>query len=281
MDYSKYSKLLLVSKTLFGFDDPLSIIPDQSWFGFTPKQITEHVYTIMLENMSGLDRYVFRNNPWDLFESYACGYNEDKHMNATNLSNKYKLIGVSGRKQHGKDTVADFLHRKYGYIPMAFAESVKKICAILFDLSYDQLYGDLKEVPSDKLFGFTPRELFQYIGTNIFRSHMKSLFETIHDDLWVYIIERKIDSIVKKYPNACFVISDVRFHNEASMISRKDGLILRVKRDKKNNNVSNLQNRINNHISETSVDALAVDYDIDNNGTLDELYNFVDTIFKQ
>ena len=35
-----------------------------------------------------------------------------------------KIIGISGRKYHGKDTIGDYLVNKYGYKKIAFADPI-------------------------------------------------------------------------------------------------------------------------------------------------------------
>lgn len=60
------------------------------------------------------------------------------------------IIGISGKARSGKDTFADFLvdifytrfNRKFEL--MAFADELKYLCKIQFDLSYEQLWGILK-----------------------------------------------------------------------------------------------------------------------------------------
>ena len=50
-----------------------------------------------------------------------------------------KLIGLLGRKQSGKDTLGNYLVDKYNYKRYAFADPIKDILKIMFDLSDKQL----------------------------------------------------------------------------------------------------------------------------------------------
>ena len=62
-----------------------------------------------------------------------------------------------------------------------------------------------------------------------------------------------------------FVISDVRFQNEADFVKKHNGLLIKVNRPGENNN--------DNHISETGIDDIKI-YDIliQNSGSIFDLY---------
>ncbi len=51
-----------------------------------------------------------------------------------------KCILVTGCAGSGKDTVANYLIKKYGYKKFAFADPLKKISLILFNLQRDLSY---------------------------------------------------------------------------------------------------------------------------------------------
>ena len=82
---------------------------------------------------------------------------------------KYRIIGIIAKKYHGKDTIADFISSKYGYEKISFAGPLKQVCHHIFGLTYEQLYGDLKET-NDNYWKCTPRYLLQTVGTNLFRN---------------------------------------------------------------------------------------------------------------
>jgi hypothetical protein len=66
---------------------------------------------------------------------------------------------------------------------------------------------------------FSPRLALQVIGTNVLRSHF-------HEDLWFLTLQNRI----RKNPNQCVVISDVRFPNEIKFIQDQGGVLVRVRR---------------------------------------------------
>ena len=171
------------------------------------------------------------------------------------------IIGICGNKFSGKDTIGNYLVENYQYKRFAFADSLKDICKILFDFNNEQLYGNEKEI-LDEYWLKTPRELFQTIGTDLFRNNFS-------EDFWIKVLEKKLIQELKNNPFQKIVITDVRFPNEADMIKRLDGKIFKVNR----NENSDL------HESENYIDLINADINIINNGTKEELYYKVNSIF--
>jgi len=152
-------------------------------------------------------------------------------MNNNDNNNKPILIGITGRKFHGKDTLVNRLVQRFGYKKFAFADPLKEACRIIFGFNHEQLYGNKKE-EKDVFWNITPRKIFQFVGTDLFRDQAKNIIPNIGEDLWIEVIRKKILDEWKENPNQHIVITDVRFPNEADMIHQMNGIIVRVKRDK-------------------------------------------------
>lgn len=56
-----------------------------------------------------------------------------------------KIIGLSGLAGSGKDYIANILCTNYGFVKVAFADPIKRICRDVFDFTEEQLWG-----PSEK-----------------------------------------------------------------------------------------------------------------------------------
>jgi dephospho-CoA kinase len=181
-----------------------------------------------------------------------------------------KLIGITGKKRSGKDTIGEYLIKEHGFIRLSFADALKDLSRIVFGFNDEQLYGDKKEIV-DEYWKHTPREILQKLGTEIFRIEVPKVLSNIDKNIWVNVVERKMLNILKENKDAKFVITDVRFSNELEFLKKYDGISIRVNRDLENNDFSN-------HESELSIDKLDVDYDIDNNNTLEDLYKKTDSI---
>jgi len=196
---------------------------------------------------------------------------------------KVSLIGVCGRKRHGKDSVGKILRDSHGFHLTAFADAVKRVAMDVYGLSWEQCYGDGPEKESvDLRWGLSPRVIMQKIGTEVGRS--------IHESTWV---KHTLDNIQesaegREYtlrddqnhkfvristwadPKNKWVVTDVRFPNEAQAIRDAGGLVLKVVRP-------GLGVPTDEHPSETSVDLIVPDFLIENTGTLEDLARAVNT----
>jgi len=131
-----------------------------------------------------------------------------------------KLIGITGYKGSGKDTIAEYLVREKGFKTISFADKLRDVCSDVFNLDMDYFTDtQLKEQSLEQYPGWTPRGILIQIGTPGFR--------TICNDVWINYAMRTID----QHPNTKWVIPDIRFANEASHILDKNGKLLRVERD--------------------------------------------------
>jgi hypothetical protein len=176
-----------------------------------------------------------------------------------------KVIGITGRKYNGKDTLGNLFVSNFGYKKLAYANPLKEACRCIFNFNDDQLYGDKKEI-EDEFWHVTPRKVFQYVGTDMFRTHIKEVIPHVENNIWVEVVKKQILDDWKHDPNSKFVVTDVRFPNEAKMIQDLGGIVVRVRRDCVNTD-------IDTHPSELMIEQLDVDYELPNNGTVDELYN--------
>jgi hypothetical protein len=173
------------------------------------------------------------------------------------------LIGITGRKYNGKDTVARELALN-GYAVVRFAGPLKDMLRAFYKahgvddaVIERKIEGDLKEHPCPLLRGKTPRYAMQTLGDEWGR-------QLISDDLWVESLAYRVEGKPR------VVVPDVRYANEADTIARLNGEVWRVDAGKRVP-----ENESSGHASETEVDTLAVHKEIDNNGTLFELSHAV------
>jgi hypothetical protein len=168
------------------------------------------------------------------------------------------LIGITGNKGVGKDTVADYLVENYDFQKFSFADPIKEVCRELFGFNEEQLYGNDKE-EKDEEWGIKPREAFQFIGTDLFRKQMKNLIPGIEENFWIKVLEKKIEKCEKSV-----VIADVRFENEAEMIRNQGGYIIKIKNHK--------QKKIDEHESEKNIDMINSDFECSNHSIKENLF---------
>ena len=187
-------------------------------------------------------------------------------MNVGNDDDSQKMpniVGVTGRKYNGKDTLGNYLVSQHGYKRLAFADALKDACRCVFGFDDEQLYGGKKE-EIDEFWRTSPRIALQYIGTELFRNQLNQIMPHVEHNIWVEVIRRKIIKERQINPDTKFVITDVRFPNEINMVRDFEGVLVRVKRDL-------CQNATDVHASEIEIDNLDVDHEVDNNGTKDEM----------
>ncbi len=165
------------------------------------------------------------------------------------------IIGLSGYAQSGKDTVAELLCLNYGYKRVAFADAIRESILRLNPMlgngiragEYAEDYGwDVAKANPEI------RRLLQCMGTEVGR-------QLVGDNVWVDIAMRTIDA----NPEQNWVVTDVRFPNEASAIKSRSGYMLRVNRLN--------HSAVNNHASEHAMDNYMFDNVVINDGTLDDL----------
>lgn len=184
------------------------------------------------------------------------------NFNAAPLADHHpRIIGLSGYARSGKNTVADILSSLYGYEQRAFADRLKGFVFQINGLVFNQEHGVHRVQEAVGFYGADAakekapeyRRLLQEVGT-------KSR-EFFGADVWV---------------NSCFgtmevghpyVITDVRFKNEAERIRSVGGAVFRVDRPG--------VGPINDHVSEIEMDDWPFDATIENDGSLLDLQGSV------
>jgi hypothetical protein len=167
-----------------------------------------------------------------------------------------KVIGFAGRKYMGKDTAAQVLREPpYGFYLMNFADPVRRVCEIAFDLHVQEMRDpELKQTKLKRWPYQTPRELMQFIGQGLRESY---------PDMWVEAWRRR----ASEYRD--YVITDVRYHNEVAMIHEYGGKVIRII------NPRILHDEFSNDRSETEPDELKVDGEVINDATIGVLHDRV------
>lgn len=130
------------------------------------------------------------------------------------------FISLGYRKQHGKDVVADHLVKAYGFKKIGWADKLKAGVNEWHGWDGRHAYGDLKEVVDD-YFGYSPREAYQRIGTDLMRNQWMQ-------DFWIRCAMRQVDRWMQQ--GFSVVVNDSRFPNEAEAVLQADGELWRIDR---------------------------------------------------
>ena len=198
------------------------------------------------------------------------------------------LIGVSGKKQTGKDTTGriiqaiqmwdvikptktieefcmEYLDPEFNsnklskFKCVSFADILKKMATILTGFPDVSMWESTKVKDLyNPTFGVTNREILQILG--------QSLRDNLSPDVWVNALFSTYSS------NENWIITDVRMPNEVKAIKDRGGIIIRVNRNTEYND---------SHISETALDNYKYfDFVIDNNESLEKLIKKVLCVWK-
>lgn len=166
---------------------------------------------------------------------------------------KNKII-INGRACSGKDEIADYLVEKYGYIKISFATPIYEIAREYFEMTNKD------------------RKLLQLIG---------EAMRSIDSDVWVkyaFKVANELDKVV---------IADLRRENEYTHAVKNGFTPIRVqadydirierciKRDGQYPDTSLWEDEV-----ETGADNFTYEYEITNNGTLEELHRQIDRIME-
>lgn len=205
------------------------------------------------------------------------------------------IIGICGFIGSGKDTIADYLVNTHEFRRESFANTLKDAVAAVFGWDRTLLEGRTKEArewreQKDEWWSLrlgreiTPRWVLQYWGTEVCR-------QGFHDDIWIASLENKIRNSKDNV-----VITDCRFPNEIKAIKRAGGIVVRVKRGAEpdwyeaaesmnrgdRNNMTwaistDKIRRLGIHASETSWVGTKFDFVLNNDSTLNDLYQQVES----
>ena len=211
-----------------------------------------------------------------------------------------KLIGLGGYLRSGKDVVADYLEEKHGFVKLGMSDPLHEATLKLnprFRLDYPIRLGYLWAKTYETYHyrdiidavGYVEakkhteiRTWLQILGTEVGR-------EMIDENVWVNVAEKRIRALLDAGKSV--VLTATRFPNEIEMIHRLGGETIWIARDvsKRLESTGGYESTKETqksaqsaptavHASESSVGADDFDVTLENNGTLDELYEKVEAL---
>ena len=185
------------------------------------------------------------------------------------------LIGFSGKKGSGKSFFADYLVNNKLFIKLSFASPLKEITKILFNLSDEDVKDPIKKELINPKFNASPRELMQWLGTDIMREEFNKKFN-YSGSIWIDSVKDKVKTLLDD--NKDVVIDDVRFQNEVDMIHSLGGIVINLRNDLDNT----LNNSTSNHSSENQ--KLTFNYEFVNDKSYSNTYDIylnLDLLFNK
>lgn len=172
-------------------------------------------------------------------------------------------IALTGEMRSGKDTVGQYLIEEYGFKRFAFGDGIRKTTQRLFPEMYEQ--------------GEKPRKLLQDFG---------EFCRTFDQNVWVNYLFREMlwNDIDPLEDNV--VITDLRQPHEYDALLEAGFTIVRVNTKphiRKQRIISSgerFDQEAFQHDTEKHVREFEVDYELNNNGTPDQLLEQVDAMIQ-
>lgn len=175
-----------------------------------------------------------------------------------------RIIGITGLANSGKDTTADYIISKDSkFKKISFADPLKKMVINHFGLTYNDVYTTQGKNNFNQFWGMTNREILQKVGTDAMRRGFAF-------DVWVKLTQL----VLKNNIEQDYIVADVRFDNQAEMIKRNNGIVIKIIRQ--NFKISQCT-----HESQKQIDLNLIDYVLYNDDTIDSLYCKIDSMLKQ
>lgn len=150
-------------------------------------------------------------------------------------------------------------------------------------LTYDECYKDKTEFSRFVLqeIGDGMRHIKQFYDPMLARRGLPGYYdyEAVWIDYLVKDLQKKQEEVKDSGQILKFVIPDVRYVNEVKSIRKRGGEVWRVEREEENRKIN--EGERTDFVSETELDNYRLDQYIDNNSTVDQLYQQVDEIIEE
>lgn len=188
---------------------------------------------------------------------------------------KIPKILLVGPKRTGKSTATNkIVQDRPDAVTLAIAKPLKDALKAVFMLSNDQLYDEKAKEEIDPRWGVSPRRLMQGVG-DLFRDYLPVVLPELKLDKGLiftqnlYLRLKEIDDMKDSRPSL-IVIEDGRLTDEHKFFKTyPEGTSVEIKRKTGSKD---------SHISEQV--PFSCDMVIDNNGSLEELYQQIDKLIK-
>lgn len=180
---------------------------------------------------------------------------------------KVVKLALTGKLRSGKDEIAKHLYLKYYFHKVAFGDKLREI--------YHETFPWIPTIPK-------PRAGYQFM--NVMREH--------EPDVWIRHAERRIRGMIDARismgeETIGIVITDLRQQNELEWAKTAGFTViritapeeLRIERAKKAGD--NFTEADLYHKTEKEIDSFDVDYEIVNDGTVEELKGKIDAILSE
>ena len=181
-----------------------------------------------------------------------------------------KKIGLAGKSGSGKDLVADYIGERYGYKKIAVADAIREEVEQFIQSWFgwlaviapvDSIITAFKAMVWEKPTHPAMRVLLQWWGTEFRRSQ--------DSQYWTKILATKLANEFQ------IVISDIRTPEEMAEVRAAGGEVWFIER------LGVAPVGMKNHLTEVALEGAEFDRTIKNDGTIQELFDKIDWLFRE
>lgn len=182
---------------------------------------------------------------------------------------KMKVFGITGFARSGKDTAAAYMVKEHGYTRLAFADTIRDVLYALNPIVDKDYIGKLRVQDIVNKAGWDVakvefpevRELLQRLGVEAGR-------EILGKTIWTDTVFKKASAL-----GCNVVISDVRFPDEVEAVRSLGGKVIRINRP----GVA----PVNDHITDRRLPDILIDFEVSNDGSIQDLNEKIKQIITQ
>lgn len=180
------------------------------------------------------------------------------------------LIGLHGKPRSGKDTLANYLIKKYSLLRYGPSVPVKNTAAAMFDVPRHYFDDDKMKDQVDPFWKITYRQMAQKVGKESSR-------DVFGDDIWLRHVQKLLIHIADSPPDvdqySGIILADIRYANEAEWVQQMGGTVIFIVRD-------NLpESSGTDHPAEAGLSLDLADIVVYNNSTINDMYIDVERKF--
>ncbi|MGI0076099.1 MAG: hypothetical protein ACREAU_01680 [Nitrosopumilaceae archaeon] len=181
---------------------------------------------------------------------------------------KEVLIGIHAKPKSGKDTLANYIVKKYSFLKYGPSFPVKETASTMFNVPINYFWDENLKEEVIPYWNMSPRVMAQMVGTECSRN-------IFGNDFWMRHVECKWKEILHQSRYQGMILADVRYENEVEWIKQHEGVVIYLDRPDRE------ELSTNTHPVDMGLPKEICTHYIYNDGTKEELFAKAEEILLQ